>query len=123
MKPIDQNLIRYKVNGPLNQVDGAYQLPHPKIKDYTIQVIASSGLGWEHVSITLRDNKKGKFVERTPTWQEMCYLKDMFWSDDETVVQYHPPKSDYVNNHPYCLHLWRPTDIELPRPHKSLVGI
>ena len=41
--------------------------------------------------------------------------------EDETVVQYHPPKSDYVNNHPYCLHLWRPHSQEIPRPPKIFV--
>lgn len=37
--------------------------------------------------------------------------------------QYHPPKSAYVNNHPNCLHLWRPIGIEMPRPPSIMVGI
>ena len=42
--------------------------------------------------------------------------QDMFWNDEETVVQYHPKKSEYKNLHPYCLHLWRKCgeDFELP---------
>lgn len=36
--------------------------------------------------------------------------KDMFFKEDEIVVQYHPAKSEYVNNMPNCLHLWRPTN-------------
>ena len=44
---------------------------------------------------------------RCPTWDEMCLVKDIFWQDDECVVQFHPPKSEYVNLHPYCLHLWK----------------
>lgn len=56
-----------------------------------------------------------------PTWAEMCEIKHMFFEDEEVVVQYHPPKSEYVNNHPYCLHLWRPTSQEMPRPPKIFV--
>mgnify|MGYP006874677943 CR=1 FL=1 len=71
-------------------------------------VVWSFGGGWEHVSVSYR--------RRTPTWDEMCKVKDMFWNDNETVVQYHPKKSEYKNLHPYCLHLWRKRgeDFELP---------
>lgn len=55
--------------------------------------------GWDHVSISCR--------KRTPNWREMCFVKDLFWPEDETVIQFHPPKSEYVNNHPYVLHLWQ----------------
>jgi hypothetical protein len=55
----------------------------------------------------------------------MCKIKELFWDDAEDwAVQYHPPMSRYVNNHPYCLHLWRPTDCgEMPFPPDILVGI
>jgi len=73
--------------------------------------------GWEHVSAHVKTrNRNGKVYERTPTWEEMCKVKDVFWGDDETVVQYHPPKSDYVNNHANCLHLFRPYNEEIKRP-------
>ena len=65
-------------------------------------VIWSYAGGWEHVSI---DGKT-----RMPTWDEMCYLKDMFFDDDECCVQYHPPKSEYVNNVKHCLHIWKPIE-------------
>ena len=74
--------------------------------------IASNGGGWEHVSVS-PCNKNRKTC---PTWEEMCAIKDMFFEPEEAVVQYHPPKSEYVDNHPYCLHLWRPTDGEIQRP-------
>lgn len=65
-------------------------------------VIWSNGMGWDHVSIAPYNRKK------TPTWDEMCRVKDMFFHDDETVVQYHPAKANYVNIMENCLHLWRP---------------
>ena len=49
-------------------------------------------------------------------------MKDLFFDDEETVIQYHPKKSQYVNQHPYCLHLWRPFNADVPLPPKELVG-
>ena len=69
---------------------------------------------WEHVSVSL--------PHRTPTWEEMCFVKDLFFRDDEVVVQFHPRKKDYVNHHPYCLHLWRFIGGEFPLPDPILVG-
>ncbi len=77
-----------------------------------INVIVSDGknTGWEHVSLGITTSK------RCPTWDEMCFIKDQFWNDDETVVQFHPKKSEHVNDHPYVLHMWRKvgTEHELP---------
>lgn len=86
-----------------------------------LRVIASDGAledgatPWEHVSVSLPD--------RCPTWSEMCAVKRLFWDDDDTVVQFHPPRSEWVNNHEFCLHLWRPVGVEVPRPPALLVGI
>lgn len=74
----------------------------------TIRVVASTGHNWDHVSVSL--------VDRCPTWEEMCIVKDLFFDEEECVVQYHPPKSRYVNIHPFCLHLWRPHDTIFPVP-------
>lgn len=80
-------------------------------------VIWSNGGGWEHVSICPYKRS------HTPTWDEMCKLKDMFFKDDEVVVQYHPAKSEYVNNMPNCLHLWRPIIEKMPTPPSIMVGV
>jgi hypothetical protein len=70
--------------------------------------------GWEHVSISTR--------RRVPNWQEMCFVKDLFWDEEECVVQFHPPRSEYVNNHPHVLHLWR-QKAGFPMPPSILVGV
>lgn len=76
-------------------------------------VIASNGGGWDHVSVTPCNRKR----QTCPTWDEMCAIKDMFFEPEEGVVQYHPARSQYVNNHPYCLHLWKPNNGEqIPFP-------
>ncbi|MBM7488042.1 hypothetical protein ACVWWI_006410 [Bradyrhizobium sp. USDA 3686] len=38
-------------------------------------------------------------------------------------MQLHPPRSQYVNNSRYCLHLWRPTRQVIPMPSAAFVGI
>ena len=70
--------------------------------------------GWEHVSVST--------ATRCPTWEEMCEVKDLFWSEDEAVIQFHPPRAEYVNNHRYCLHLWKPP-YPVVMPPSILVGI
>lgn len=87
----------------------------PLAVSQVVMAMAGDGLGWEHVSVSRRD--------RCPTWSEMCQVKDLFWDEEDCVVQYHPPKSEYVNNHPYCLHLWRPIGIAMPSPNSLLVGL
>lgn len=83
----------------------------------TASVIWSFGGGWEHVSVSPFKRSY------TPSWDEMCRLKEMFFYDDEAVVQYHPAKSEYVNNLTNCLHLWRPINEKLPTPPSIMVGI
>lgn len=80
-------------------------------------VIWSFGAGWEHVSIS--PFKK----HYTPSWDEMCELKKMFFYPEETVLQYHPAESQYINNVGNCLHLWRPTNYEIPLPPTIFVGM
>lgn len=76
-------------------------------------VVWSFGGGWDHVSVS--------YNNRCPTWDEMCKVKDMFFRPDECCVEYHPAEEDYVNVHPYCLHIWRPQGAEIPKPPKIFV--
>lgn len=86
-----------------------------------LKVIASDGLdplseGWEHVSVSTK--------KRTPNWTEMSFVKSLFWDDDEEgVVQFHPPRSAYVNNHPHCLHIFRNAIEPTARPPSIMVGV
>lgn len=86
-------------------------------KDYNsvLHFIFSSGCGFEHLSVST--------PVRTPTWDEMCKMKEIFWRDDEVCMQLHPKKEEYVNNHNYCLHIWKPIDKEIPMPPSVMVGI
>ena len=80
--------------------------------------IASTGGGWDHVSVSPGSPSRKK----CPTWDEMCAIKAMFFEPEEVAVEYHPAESEYVNNHPYCLHIWRPNNgATLPTPPKLFV--
>ena len=68
---------------------------------------------WEHVSVSGR---------RIPNWEEMCFVRKLFWGEDDWVVQFHPPRTEYVNNFSACLHLWRYKG-SFPTPPAILVGI
>lgn len=82
-----------------------------------LKVIACDGKdsGWDHVSVSLPN--------RCPNWIEMSKVKDLFFGEDETVIQFHPKKSEYVNNHPNCLHLWRKYNEEHELPPSILTGV
>lgn len=96
--------------------DGGYGIIEFSEK-LTGSVIWSNGGGWEHVSFA-------PFNHRIiPSWETMCRIKDMFFKDDEVCVEYHPSKSEYVNNMPNCLHIWRPINEKLPVPPSAMVGI
>jgi hypothetical protein len=92
---------------------GMFHIPSP-IDGGELRVIASSGEGWDHVSVS-RPN-------RCPNWPEMEHIKRLFFRDDETAMQLHVPPSDHISFHPYCLHMWRPHKAEIPRPPGWMVG-
>lgn len=98
--------------------EGAYQISFPG-EARGICIIASNGFGWEHVSVSF-----GRGSTKTPSWDTMCKVKDLFWDEETTVMQIHPPRSKWVNYHPGCLHLWRPLHPTppIPEPHWSMVG-
>lgn len=81
-----------------------------------LQCIASDGLGWEHLSVCLVSQDCKRLLERTPTWEEMAMAKSLFWGEEDTCIEFHPPKSHYINNAVYVLHIWRKigSNYELP---------
>ena len=91
---------------------GAFLVPSP-IDRAPMRVIASSGFGWDHVSVSRRN--------RCPNWQEMEHVKRLFFNDDEVAVQYHVAVANHINLHPHCLHLWRPLHVEIPMPPVEMV--
>lgn len=98
---------------------GVFQVPSPVSSNILLRIIATSGVDmqpvWEHVSVSLPN--------RCPNWAEMCFVKDLFWEETECAMQLHVPKSEHINCHEYCLHLWKPVRVEIPVPPGILVGL
>ena len=92
--------------GPFTTLRIVWSGEHPDVPDL---------LGWEHVSVSTKN--------RCPNWPEMCFVKDQFWEPEDCVMQLHPPQSQHINNHPYCLHLWRPIRETIPMPPSIMDGI
>ena len=82
------------------------KIPHP-----TIEYCRTHGAGYLGAF-----SIPGPCGDRPPNWKEMCFVKDLFWGEEECVIQYHPPESVYVKTHPAVLHLWRPTSESVPMP-------
>ena len=94
--------------------NGQFAVWHKKIE---LLVQASNGKGWEHVSVSRRGSNNN------PSWGDMCFVKGLFWKPDECVIQYHPAEANYINDHPGCLHMWRPIGQDVPMPPTNLVGL
>jgi len=99
-----------------DETSGVFSIPSPT-DGRLLLVIASSGVDapfWDHVSVS------GE--KRCPNWPEMEHVKRLFFKDDETAMQLHVPVTDHISVHPYCLHIWRPVRVEIPRPPAILVA-
>lgn len=92
-------MVPIKMNGPVMAVQIS-----PAVDQYE----------FDHVSVSL--------PHRTPTWDEMCKVKDLFFEDEDVVVQFHPAKSQFVNFAKNCLHMWRWAKGKLPTPQAFEVG-
>lgn len=121
----NMEIARYRVSHPMcddrkltieqRSLMGYFEVP---VGSMTIRCVVSAAyeeFRWDHVSASCKN--------RCPSWAEMCAIKEMFFHDHETVMQLHVPRKDWISNHPYCLHLWRPADVEIPRPPSDMVGI
>ena len=109
----DPQKLRHVRGWPGDETCGKFEVKSC-IDRAVITVVASSGYGWDHVSVSR--------LNRSPNWMEMEQIAALFFKKDESAVQYHVPAADHVNNHPYCLHWWRPLDASLPRPPAIFVG-
>lgn len=56
------------------------------------------GRRWLHCSLTGAD--------RVPTWAEQVAAKEAFCGAESCAVMVMPPRSEWINNDPRCLHWW-----------------
>lgn len=67
-----------------------------------LRVEEHGGARWLHVSCS--------FVDRLPTWDHLRAVKDLFVGRDRKAISVLPCEAEYVNAHPFCLHLWSPLE-------------
>ena len=91
---------------------GAFSVPHPST-GVTLRVIAGSGEGWDHVSVSL--------PHRVPNWYEMQFIHRLFFEPHEVAWEYHLPRSRHISIHPHVLHLWRKHDFAIPLPPETML--
>ena len=92
--------------------NGAFLVP---LEGELWHVIIADGMGFKHLSIT---NAQKRML---PNWTVLSRVKDAYCGDDEWAVLYFPAKDDYINDHPFCHHLWTPLNEPLPKPMIALV--
>lgn len=82
--------------------DGARYLHRKGLRAIVSACIEDDGRPWLHMSLSRAD--------RLPTWDELREAKDLFIGRDRHAYQCLVPPSEYVNVHPFCLHLFAPVD-------------
>ena len=96
-----------------DEICGAFDMP--LLCGKFAHIIASQGAGWDHISVSLPD--------RCLTWEEMVSVKRAFFRRDEWAMELHPPERSNISLHPFCLHLWRPTNgQDIPLPPSWTIG-
>ena len=107
MRHPNPEIEQYRIDGPTNEPIGHFVVPIKlQFSKFKYGVIVGNGGGWDHVSVS--------HPLHCPHWNVMAAIKKLWFGDDETVMELHVPASIHINQHPNCLHLWRPqTDDEI----------
>ncbi|PSB52046.1 hypothetical protein C7B67_08540 [filamentous cyanobacterium Phorm 6] len=91
---------------------GAY-----KSRDGLIVIISCSiekdGNWWVHLSLSRKKS--------VPTWIDLVKVKEIFLGADALAIQVLPPRSEWVNVHEFCLHLYHCLD-QRPIPDFRKLG-
>lgn len=108
-KNTDKNISPIKVKSDKGEETVGYYVKHERIRDYVYQCFVDESKDIEHVSVTLLAIEKKRFreVSRTATWQEMCFIKDLFFNEDEEVIQIHRSRIKGEAITTRTLHLWK----------------
>lgn len=72
------------------------------------------GALWHHISMSVR--------QRTPTWKEMVKVKEQLLGQETWAYQIMPPRSKWISEHEFVLHIWAPVDGEPRLPDFGRLG-
>jgi len=59
--------------------------------------------------------------DELPSWYEMVLVKNLFWGEDETVIQFIPKKTEH-RSIGEVLHMWKKVGVEHELPPGFLVA-
>ena len=74
--------------------------------------VEADGKNWIHLSVSKR--------KQYPTWDEFVQVKELFLGRESLALQVLPPRSEWVNDHPFCLHLYQCLDKRLTPDFRKL---
>lgn len=72
--------------------------PHKRLGVIVGVEIHDDGKKWIHVSVSHQN--------KIPNYESLCMVKRLWVGEERKAVQVFPPKSEHVNDHLRCLHLW-----------------
>lgn len=75
--------------------------------------VEADGKNWIHLSVSKR--------KQYPSWDEFVQVKELFLGRESLAIQVLPPRSEWVNDHNFCLHLYQCLD-ERPTPDFRKIG-
>lgn len=99
----------------------------PQMDDLTRAAILDSR-GWRHepsgfiVSATIDNTAKFgplihvsmSYPDHDPSWQEIKWVRELFYNTETDVMMVLPREELYVNFHQHCFHLWQtPSDWDM----------
>lgn len=74
-----------------------------------IDTLTIDGREWRHLSVSRRS--------RTPSHEDMMAAAEAFLDRDHVALSIYPRRSEWVNVHEFCLHLWQPIGFDpVPDP-------
>lgn len=90
------SLVWYEVPSPMPGADCYFSTTGLRVTESTDLI---EGREFQHVVVSRAD--------RYPSWEDILMVKEHFIGDEVEAYQVLPRKSEYVNLHPNCFHLWR----------------
>ncbi len=85
---------------------------------YFILCVLSDQRDWEHIAVAIHTIGP----PRAPVKEEVEAVRNMFWGKDDTVVQF-TTSSNFKDDNPHTVHLWRNPLMDIPVPPAELFGL
>jgi hypothetical protein len=104
-----QTMLGYQLPSKYKKVDRAfigqeYQRSDGMKVVETTEVHQPENYHWHHVSCS--------FADKLPSYEDLQEIRKVFIGEGMTSVMIFPPEHQYINYHPFCLHLYACLDAD-----------